>query len=362
MEIVIFVGARPGYIKSWSVYKAFTQHGIFPTVVATGQHHDILKQHQEIFLMPVDHWLITEQPHYDLADLYGQIYNKSFKYLKEHCPKAVFVNGDTTSALAAAQAAFHLNIPVAHIESGLRSFDLENPYPEEFNRITIDALSTWLFPPTALAERNCRLINSHASSVITGNTVIDALMEGLKLLPQNEITYASKYLLIDLHRRELSANALSEIMEKIFLAAKDHDYMVIWPAHPNPKIQAEAMKWKDNDTFLIIEPQNYLQFIRLMRDADLILTDSGGVVEEAITLGTPTLQIRKATDRQEAILHQCSWLTGLDADEVYRFLIGAIQYAEEWHKWIERVKNPYGNGHAGEKIVKSFLGRLSHGK
>jgi UDP-N-acetylglucosamine 2-epimerase len=353
-DVCIFVGARPGYMKTWSVYQAFMNRGICPTVVATGQHHDILKQQQAILPMPISEWLIDTQPNVPLAQLYSYIYDAARMFLENDQPQAVFVNGDTTSALAVATAAFHLQIPIAHIESGLRSFNLKSPFPEEFNRISIDAMSTYLFAPTERAAKICLAINPQGKVCVTGNTVIDALRYVLPTLPKDR--HCRPYILLDMHRRETSESDMERIVEIILEQTASYDFDIIWPAHPNPKVQAVALKFMQRSMRLVLlRPQPYVNFVRLMRDAELILTDSGGVVEEAITIGTPTLQLRDYTDRQEAIGHQYSWLATTNPDEVERILKIALLYAPSWKARMKDVKNPYGNGDAGDRSVEFFL-------
>jgi UDP-N-acetylglucosamine 2-epimerase (non-hydrolysing) len=365
MQIMLAIGARPGYMKTWPVYKAFEARGIRPTVVATGQHHDILRQQQEILYMPIDHWLLKEQPSLHLSQLYGAIYDEAVKYLALVEPDAVFVNGDTTSALAVAMAAFHLQIPVAHIESGLRSGRLDSPYPEEWNRIAIDGMSTYLFAPTRRAAGICQTLNPHGKISITGNTVIDALKEGMRLADERLVKGYSHgpYILLDLHRRETDERGMEEIVKVVIRQAAAHGIRVVWPAHPNPKVQRIARQY--DGSYLWVEPPlNYLTFIQFMRGAELILTDSGGVVEEAITIGTPTLQLRDHTDRQEAVDYQYSWLATTNPDEIERLLKIAIPWAPRWKEWMTAyaTKNPYGDGTAGDKSVAFFLGEFNDAK
>jgi UDP-N-acetylglucosamine 2-epimerase (non-hydrolysing) len=354
MQILMAIGTRPDYIKSWSVYQAFVQQGIFPTIVATGQHHAILCQQQAILPMPIDHWLLDHQPSVPLGQLYGLIYSAALEYLSGKRPHAVFVSGDTTSSLAVAQAAFHLQIPVAHIEAGLRTGCLDSPYPEEFNRIAIDLLSTWLFAPTSRAARACTKINRQGMIFTTGNTVLDALQYVLPQVPVE--SHPAPYVLVDLHRRETDTAKLQAIIEAIITQARKFHVDVIWPAHPRPAVQAVVQACAHyGPQITILPPQPYLSFINWMRGAQLILTDSGGVVEEAITLGTPTLQLRDHTDREEAAEHQYSWLATTDPDKISRLLEIALPYASCWKERMRNAKNPYGDGHAGEDIVQCFL-------
>ena len=357
MEIVISVGARPGWIKSWPVYRAFVERGIHPTVVCTGQHQEIIQQQQAILPMPIDYWLVEEQPSLPLEQLYGLIYDRACDYLSNDLPDAVFVNGDTTSALAVATAAFHLQIPVAHIEAGLRSWNLSSPYPEEFNRITIDAMSTYLFAPTPRAANICGTINQNGRICVTGNTVIDSLKEGLRQIGESvPFVVNNRYILLDLHRRETDMHSMGRIVKVILEQAKLNGLKVWWPVHPSPKVQEVAKSFEDQDETLICwRPQQYLHFINFMKNSELILTDSGGTVEEAITLGIPTLQLRDYTDRQEAIDMNCSWLATTRPEEVGRLLYIAIPFAKYWKEDIGRRPNPYGNGVSGNLIVEKFI-------
>jgi UDP-N-acetylglucosamine 2-epimerase (non-hydrolysing) len=274
MDVVLAIGARPGYMKTWGVYQAFQTRGIRPTVVATGQHHDILTQQQNILYMPIHEWLLKEQPRLPLAELYGWIYYHACRFLDERRPDAVFVNGDTTSALAVAMAAFHLQIPIAHIESGRRSGNLHSPYPEEFNRIAIDGMSTYLLAPTERAAQHCHAINPNGKVCVAGNTVIDALKAAIaKIEPDPHGMDA--FILLDLHRRETSQAGMEEIVETVIRQAACYGLGVYWPAHPNPKVQEVAQRYRGR-TLRVAPPMNYLSFICMMRQAELILTDSGG--------------------------------------------------------------------------------------
>ncbi len=353
MDVAIFVGARPGFIKSWSIFWAFMNQGIVPTVVATGQHHDILKQQQLVLAMPISHWLVEHQPSLPLAQLYGLIYERAWNYLGDLKPDAVFVNGDTTSALAVSMAAFNMQIPVAHIEAGLRSGNLQSPYPEEFNRIAIDSMSTYLFAPTWRAADICRAINPRGRICVTGNTVIDALNAALQIMTP-EPYGMDPFLVLDMHRRETDTHGMDRIAEVVLRQANEHGLKVYWPAHPSPKVQAVAMSFAKQG-MKVIQPLNYFSFINLMQNAELILSDSGGVIEEAITIGTPTLQLRDHTDRQEAVEGNFSWLSTTNPQEVERQLRIAIPYAPSWKEWMKGRVNPYGNGDAGHKSVDFFL-------
>lgn len=363
MNIVLAIGARPEYMKTWPVYNAFMARAIVPTVVATGQHHDILTQQQAILPMPIEDWLLHYQVSCELNLLHGVIYDKACEYLAGLKPDVVFVQGDTTSALAVAMAAFHLQIPVAHIEAGLRSGSIASPYPEEFNRITIDALSRYLFAPTPRAGHVCRAINPQATIKVTGNTVIDALIHVRGQMPP-EPHGLDPFLLLDMHRRELDDKGMDRIVEVVIAQAKAHHLKVYWPAHPSPRVQAVALSFQDQSdgTFRMLPPLEYRPFINLMQQAALILTDSGGVVEEAITLGTPTIQLRDYTDRPEAIDCNASWLASTDPVEVARRLDIGIPYAAAWRQAIQSKDNPYGDGHAGEKIVNAFLSSYQRGE
>lgn len=358
MDILIAVGTRPDYVKLWPVYHACVARGLRPTVLATGQHHDLLLQQQKMLFMPLDHWLLGRQPNLALDQLYGAVYTQACQYLREHRPDVVVVSGDTSSSLAIAQAAFHQEIPIAHIESGLRSGCLWSPYPEEYNRITIDAMATWLCAPTETAAGHCRAINPNGRVAVTGNTVIDALQEGMRQLANLEQEQPrirrTGYFLLELHRRETVSRDFSAIVKTIVEAARQHRRWVIWPAHPNPAVQKVTHAISDS-TLWVWNPQEYLSYIELMRDADLILTDSGGTVEEAITLGTPTLQIRDHTDRPEAIAVQASYLVGTDPQKLADLLNTIVPYAPQWKAQLASIKNPYGDGNAGERAVEWIL-------
>jgi UDP-N-acetylglucosamine 2-epimerase (non-hydrolysing) len=192
---------------------------------------------------------------------------------------------------------------------------------------------------------------------VTGNTVIDALKEGLRVMEPSPHGM-DPFLLLDMHRRETNEMGMDRIAEVVLEQAKAHGLKVYWPAHPSPKVQSVARSFVSQG-LKVLPPLDYLGFINLMQHATLILTDSGGVVEEAITVGTPTLQLRDHTDRQEAIDYQCSWLASTNPEEIERLLAIAVPYAPSWKAWMKDVKNPYGNGDAGEKSVAFFCGEFN---
>lgn len=355
---LLLIGTRPSYIKQWPVYQAFKNHNIEPIVLSTGQHIELLNQQRSILYMPIHHQLLCEQHEFSLEELFLQIYSKSIMFLSDHKREieTVFVVGDTSSAAAMALAAFHMKIPVAHVEAGLRTGNINSPYPEELNRILIDHVSTYLFCPCDKAYYNILLLKPLAHHRVTGNTVIDSLRCALRTLPPLE-KQSSNDIIFEMHRRETSATLLAEIIKVVSDEALNFNCHITWPAHPrlNTKQIMDELRLTNVS---IIAPLHYRSYIDLMRSSRLILTDSGGTCEEACTLGVPTIQVRDETDRWEAIDAGFSWLGSRDPDRLRTVLRVALE--NDIRPRLVRRHNPYGDGYAAEKIVDYYLSQQKY--
>ncbi len=366
------MGTRPEGIKMAPVIKALEQaEGLEPIVVSTGQHKEMLQQVVDIFDLNVDHDLEVMQPNQTLASLSARLMERVDSLLDDIDPDMALVQGDTTTVLIAALACFYRRIPLGHVEAGLRTGNMQSPFPEEANRRTAAPLMNLHFAPTTLSRQNLLDENIAADQVyITGNTVIDALfleIEKQKTAEvQAEVDLAlagslpenwreQPYVLITGHRRENFGGGFEQICDALArLARKFPDHQFIYPVHLNPNVQEPVNKLLAGlDNIHLIPPQGYRAFVALMANATLILTDSGGVQEEAPSLGKPVLVMRDTTERPEGVDAGTVKLVGADADaivsEASKLLLDQNAYNE-----MANAKNPYGDGHAAERIVEAL--------
>lgn len=378
--VMLVFGTRPEAIKMAPLVQAFREHpDKFRTVVTvTGQHRQMLDQVLELFKIKPDYDLDIMQSGQDLTDVTTRILVGMRPVLAEVNPDVVLVHGDTTTSTAAALAAFYARIPVGHVEAGLRTGDIYSPWPEEMNRRLTGRIATFHFAPTLMSLEN--LVNENValdSITVTGNTVIDALKsvvakieEHPELAQEIEADLKSRgydtsrlrdgnrrLVLITGHRRENFGNGFLNICRAIRdLALKYPDVDFVYPMHLNPNVRrpiAEIFGEKSHDNVFFIEPLDYLPFVYMMNQSYLIITDSGGVQEEAPSLGKPVLVMRDVTERPEAVEAGTVILVGADRDRIFNtasdFLDNPEKHAEHSVK-----NNPYGDGNACGRIV-SFL-------
>ncbi len=371
-KVAVFMGTRPEGIKMAPVIKALEQaEGLEPIVVSTGQHKEMLQQVVDIFDLNVDHDLEVMQPNQTLASLSARLMERVDSLLDDIDPDMALVQGDTTTVLVAALACFYRRIPLGHVEAGLRTGNMQSPFPEEANRRTAAPLMNLHFAPTALSRQNLLDENIAADQVyITGNTVIDALfleIEKQKTAEvQAEVDLAlagslpenwreQPYVLITGHRRENFGGGFEQICDALArLARKFPDHQFIYPVHLNPNVQEPVNKLLAGlDNIHLIPPQGYRAFVALMANATLILTDSGGVQEEAPSLAKPVLVMRDTTERPEGVDAGTVKLVGADAEaivsEASKLLLDQNAYNE-----MANAKNPYGDGQAAERIVEAL--------
>jgi UDP-N-acetylglucosamine 2-epimerase (non-hydrolysing) len=279
--------------------------------------------------------------------------------LKEESPDLVFVHGDTTTTFASALASFYQNIPVAHIEAGLRSWDLRNPYPEEMNRKLADSLSDLHFCPTKTAKDNLIKENVKSKGIyITGNTVVDALTSIIKVIERNNYSVNnrsgdSKIILLTMHRRESLGDPMKEVMESIRdVIIQNKDSRLIFPVHKNPYVREIVFPvFEGVNRVELIEPLDYLSFIKLMKESYIIVSDSGGIQEEAPTLKKPVLLTRKVTERPEGIESGVVKLVGTDSKTIKRELNNLLNDKDYYESFISKG-NPFGDGNAALRILK----------
>ena len=361
---MLVFGTRPEAIKMCPLVNELkSRSGEFETVVCvTGQHREMLDQVLDVFGVVPDHDLAVMKPGQTLFDITGDVLLKIKAVLEDERPDCVLVHGDTTTSFAAALAAFYLQIPVGHVEAGLRTRNLYSPWPEEFNRQAVDVISEWYFAPTETSRRNLLgEAKPDGRIFVTGNTGIDALRHTVRddySHPELDWAEGSRLILVTAHRRE----NLGEPMHRMFRAIRRvmeerPDTKAIYPIHMNPQVRRAAHEELDGfDRLRIIDPLEVVGFHNFMARSHLILTDSGGIQEEAPSLGKPVLVMRDTTERPEGVAAGTLRLVGTGEETIYRefsrLLDDPAAYAEMSH-----ASNPYGDGRASERIADV----LSHG-
>ena len=371
-KIMLVFGTRPEAIKMAPLVKTFQQHSeSFETIVCvTGQHREMLDQVLHIFDIKPDYDLDIMKSGQDLYDITARVLLGMRDVLKEAQPDVVLVHGDTTTSTAAALAAFYQQIPVGHVEAGLRTYNIYSPWPEEMNRQITSRIATYNLAPTPLSEKNLKAENAQGKIYVTGNTVIDALhmvIEKLKRNPslaaeQEEVLRQAGYnvnrqrrlVLITGHRRENFGDGFIRMLTAIKdLTLKYPEVDFVYPMHLNPNVRKPIHEVFDEKLFpnmFFIEPLEYLSFVYLMEKATLVLTDSGGIQEEAPGLGKPVLVMRDTTERPEALESGTVHLVGTDyhkiVNEVSMLLDDPIAYER-----MSKAVNPYGDGKACERII-----------
>lgn len=363
-RIVIVVGTRPEAIKMVSVYLAMkTDSGIDVKFVVTAQHRELLDQVLSVFKIRSDVDLDLMSFDQSLAGISAKVIIGVQKILAEFKPDVVLVQGDTTTCLFSALAAFYESIPVGHVEAGLRSYNFRAPWPEEMNRRLTDPISRWCFAPTTRAAENLRAEGIPDTNIfVTGNTVVDALLLAREMiyshkpvipnLPENFFD-GYRLILVTGHRRE----SFGKQMEEICLALREivhlhPDTVLVYPVHLNPNVQEPVRRILEHEERIyLIEPVEYLPFVYLMDSSYMIITDSGGIQEETPTLQKPTLVTRNTTERPEAVESGSAKLVGMLRKTIVREASELLNDEQAYSK-MSKVDNPFGDGHAGQKIVE----------
>lgn len=360
IKVLTVFGTRPEAIKMAPLVKELEKYpDIFESIVCvTAQHRQMLDQVLDLFKIKADFDLDIMKANQDLWTLTCDVILKTKEVYEKVKPDVVLVHGDTTTSMAAALSAFYAKIPIGHVEAGLRTFDKYYPFPEEINRVFADAVCTYHFAPT---DESCQnLIKSAISQAHiykTGNTVIDALLytvanhkadiEGLNL-DKN-----LKTILLTSHRRENFGEPIKEICKAILeIVEKNKDVQVVYPVHLNPNVQVPVNEILGNkERIHLIKPLDYAPFASLMKEAYIILTDSGGVQEEAPSLGKPVLVLRDTTERPEAIDYGTVKLVGANREKIVNETQKLLDSKEAYQKMSESI-NPYGDGKACSRIVE----------
>lgn len=359
--MVVF-GTRPEAIKMCPLVNELkSRKGIQTVVCVTGQHRQMLDQVLETFDVLPDYDLSIMSPSQTLFDITINILEKIKLVLKKENPDVVLVHGDTSTTFATALACFYLQIPVGHVEAGLRTYNLYSPYPEEFNRQAVSIISKYNFAPTELSKANLITEGKNAETIyVTGNTAIDALKTTVKddyTHPEIEWVGESKLILITAHRRENLGLPMRNMFHAIRRVLEEHrDVKAIYPIHMNPTIRATADEiLGDCDRLHIIEPLDVFDFHNFMDRSYLILTDSGGIQEEAPALGVPVLVMRDTTERPEGIQAGTLKLVGTDEELIYKNFKFLLESEVEYSR-MSKASNPYGDGFASKRIVDILEG------
>ena len=365
-RVMFCFGTRPEAIKLAPVTTELCKYPreFEVLVLVTGQHRQMLDQVLRVFGIRPDYDLDVMRPGQSLADVTVGVLRGVERVLRRVRPDMVIVQGDTTSALAAALAAFYERIPVGHVEAGLRTGDKYSPYPEEMNRRLVSSLADLHFAPTPAAKDN--LLNEgvpRGRIHVTGNTVVDALkaMRASKVawhVPVlDRIAPEQRVILVTAHRRESFGPGFERICRALrMIAERNPDVAIVYPVHLNPRVRkpVRAILGRTPRVHLI-EPLEYLPFVRLMERAHVILTDSGGIQEEAPALGKPVLVMRDVTERPEAVAAGTAKLVGTDADVIVSATERLLHSAAAYRK-MARARNPFGDGHAARRIVTATAG------
>ncbi len=358
--VLTVFGTRPEAIKMAPLVKAIEQSDKLKSVVCvTAQHRQMLDQVLDLFQIKPDYDLDIMKNNQDLWSLTSEVLLKMKEVFEEIKPDIVLVHGDTTTTMATSLSAFYAKVPVGHVEAGLRTFDKYYPFPEEINRVISDAISDFYFAPTQMSVDNLRKCSINSEHVYkTGNTVIDALLYTLNSkdshLPEDlELDNNKKMILLTSHRRENFGEPIKEICKAVLdIVEKYNDVEVVYPVHLNPNVQKPVYELLGNhDRIHLIAPQDYVPFCNLMKNAYMILTDSGGVQEEAPALGKPVLVLRDTTERPEAVEYGTVKLVGHDRNKIVEN-VEKLLSDKNAYKIMSEAINPYGDGNACSRIVE----------
>ena len=368
MKVLSVFGTRPEAIKMAPVIKALDSNSeINSRVCVTAQHREMLDQVLNLFKIVPDYDLNIMKSGQTLADVTSAVMAGLNSVLKDFSPDLVLVHGDTTTTLATSLACYYNQIRVGHVEAGLRTGDIYSPWPEEVNRKLTGAIARLHFAPTNSARAN--LLNEGVcdeSIVVTGNTVIDALFDVVGKLSNDQslaqeldrilgIRQNRRMILVTGHRRESHGSGFERICQAILTLAKRSDVHIIYPVHMNPNVRGPVQQYLGaDDNISLISPQEYLPFVHLMTRAELIITDSGGVQEEAPSLGKPVLVMRDTTERPEAVAAGTVKLVGTSVDSIVSEASFLLDNQEEYLK-MSTSHNPYGDGKAAQRIIGNIL-------
>lgn len=373
MKILSIFGTRPEAIKMAPlVVKLNDNENITSAVCVTGQHREMLDQVLDLFNIIPDYDLNVMKKNQSLSEVTSNIITKLSPILSEFEPDLILVHGDTTTTFTATLSGFYHQIPVGHVEAGLRTGNILSPWPEEGNRKLVSCLTEMHFAPTQQAMDNLLEENIHKNKItITGNTVIDALFMMKDKIENDKILSSKLYqmfpftknknrvVLVTGHRRENFGEGFENICESLKLLAKtNQDVNFVYPVHLNPRVREPVNDLLTGiDNIHLIEPQGYLEFVYLMINSDIILTDSGGIQEEAPSLGKPVVVMRDTTERPEAVTAGTVILVGTNKNKIVN-TINSLLNNEERYRQMSMAHNPYGDGTASDKIIQQIIEKL----
>lgn len=362
-RVLLIFGTRPEAIKLCPLIRAlraYRSHALEPVVCVTGQHREMLDQVLAAFQVQPHYDLDLMQPNQSLPELGARLLTGLPRVFAEVKPALAVVQGDTATTLYGALGAFYARVPVAHVEAGLRTFDMKLPFPEEMNRVLTGRLTALHFAATEWARDNLLREGVPASAIeVTGNTGIDAVLSVKASLESGSLQGAplplddcKRLIVVTAHRRESFGAGFDRICSGIARIAARGDVQVIWPVHPNPNVQKTVRAtFNGSPSVLLTEPLSYVPFVDLMRRAYLLITDSGGVQEEGPSLGKPILVLREKTERPEAVEAGTVKLVGTDPDLMAREAKRLLDDRAEYDR-MSRLHNPYGDGRASERIAR----------
>lgn len=357
--VMVCFGTRPEVVKLAPVIEQLDADPMLDVIaVTTAQHREMLDQTLATFGLVPDIDLGLMKPSQKLSDLTAVAVSQLGAVMEQYRPDAVLVQGDTTTVFCASLAAFYNDIPVGHVEAGLRTDDRRNPFPEEINRRLVGNLAQWHFCPT---ERNAERLRREgipgADVLVTGNTVIDALLQVAErpLSPSERMQLPPKAaphrILVTLHRRETQGEAQRRLCSMLAGVADRPDVEVLFPVHLSPAVRASVMpELDDHPSVHLTDPLGYASFVHAMKSSHIIVTDSGGVQEEAPVFGIPVLVLRETTERQEGVDAGCCRLSGTDPADVQSDLTALLDHELEYQR-MSRAVNPYGDGKASDRIL-----------
>ncbi len=367
-NMLVVVGTRPEAIKMAPLVRRLQASPHFAvTVCSTGQHREMIQQVFRLFAIDPDVNLSLMEPGQSLGDLTSRVLRGVDGLIRENKPDRVLVHGDTTTTFATTLAAYYHKVPVGHVEAGLRTGNLYAPWPEEINRKLTDAIADRLYAPTAGARENLLREGARPENVIvTGNTVIDALLDVTNGPLRDEsilsglrdrfsfLDSGRKMILVTCHRRESFGEGFRNVCAALSRLAERGDVEIVFPVHLNPNVRATFRQLDRHPNIRLIEPLDYLEFVFMLSACHFVLTDSGGIQEEAPSLGKPVLVMRSVTERPEAVAAGTVRLVGTGTEAI----VGAgteILDNRELHDSMSAIHNPYGDGRACERIIASLL-------
>lgn len=356
-KVMLVFGTRPEAIKMCPLIKTLKERKKIETVVCvTGQHREMLNQVLDCFNVVPDYNLEIMQDKQTLFDITTNIIEKLKMVLEKEKPDVVLVHGDTTTTFVTSLCSFYMQIPVGHVEAGLRTYNIYSPFPEEFNRQATGIIAKYHFAPTEVAKQNLLKEGKKENSIyVTGNTAIDALQTTISNEYKHPIfdwVGEDRLIMLTAHRRENIGDPLRNIFKAIKrIVDENKDIKVVYPIHKNPVVREIAKEiFEDTDRIKLIEPLEVVDFHNFLNKAYLILTDSGGIQEEAPSLGKPVLVLRDTTERPEGIKAGTLKLVGTNEENIYKSINLLLNNKEEYQK-MSKASNPYGDGRASERIV-----------